>query len=518
MTLRTLASSIALTLCVASPVQALHLSSNGSGQVLLFPYYTVNSGNQTLLTVVNSTDRGKATLLRFREGRNSRAVFELSVYLAPFDVWTASVFGQGAEDPANLYTADKSCTVPPIRTSTTLPRLFETLVYAPFGNDAYTGARDDAGPDALARTREGHIELIELGEIGDESQGTLAAISSSPFGHSTPDREPIDCDQVVQAWNPGGYWRVDPMVDMLPPGGGLHGTSGIVDVLSGTLFTVAADAIENFSRWALNAAPGTGQPTLASANNGGLSPLLDTHVFADGVPLTLQYPLPQQAIDAVSAVLMADAIQNDFVTAASVAGVSEWVLTFPTKHFYTDIGAGAPIAPFGRSFAAAEDGNGAAPVDFGGEAWTRSGVGGMCIPTIGGPNCESNGPPAASALNWTVNVVTFNQASYYPGATADSTILGSVLKFDMDTTIGLSGPSALDGSSRLTFWEEAASTQVMAQQQLRPDVLARRLRGLPVRGFWVARFTNGQLTPGVLSNYSDAVRHQGSVSITPAAQ
>ena len=98
--------------CIALPAQALHLSANGSGQVLLFPYYTVNSDNQTLISIVNSTDRGKATRLFFREGRNSRVAMELSIYLAPYDVWTASVFSIEQSGAANIVTNDNSCTVP----------------------------------------------------------------------------------------------------------------------------------------------------------------------------------------------------------------------------------------------------------------------------------------------------------------------------------------------------------------------------------------------------------------------
>ena len=65
---------------------------SGVGQVLLFPYYTVNGGNQTLLSVVNTTQRVKAVRVRFLEGRNSKQALGFNVYLAPFDTWTAAVF------------------------------------------------------------------------------------------------------------------------------------------------------------------------------------------------------------------------------------------------------------------------------------------------------------------------------------------------------------------------------------------------------------------------------------------
>ncbi|MGA9335964.1 MAG: hypothetical protein WBV39_16915, partial [Rudaea sp.] len=40
---------------IASMANAVNLNPDGLGQVLLYPYYTVNSGQNTLLSVVNTT-------------------------------------------------------------------------------------------------------------------------------------------------------------------------------------------------------------------------------------------------------------------------------------------------------------------------------------------------------------------------------------------------------------------------------------------------------------------------------
>jgi hypothetical protein len=237
-------------LAMAMPAQAVHLASAGGGQVLLFPYYTVNSDNQSLISIVNSTDRGKATRLLFREGRNSRVVMELSIYLAPYDVWTGAVFNLQEGGPANLSTRDDSCTVPALRTSASLPELPNGVRYAPFSNAAYTGSADDAGPDDLARTREGHFELIEMGEVTNASFATLDAITHQDDGL------PPGCLQLIQAWEPGGYWYTSLNADLTPPGGGLYGTVYLVDALNGTMQALAADAIEGFSKHVLNAPPG----------------------------------------------------------------------------------------------------------------------------------------------------------------------------------------------------------------------------------------------------------------------
>ena len=71
---------------------AVNLNPDGLGQVLLYPYYTVNGGQQTVLSVINTTAVGKAVKVRFLEGYNSREVLDFNLFLSEFDVWTASVF------------------------------------------------------------------------------------------------------------------------------------------------------------------------------------------------------------------------------------------------------------------------------------------------------------------------------------------------------------------------------------------------------------------------------------------
>jgi len=58
---------------------AVHLSDNGMGQVLIFPYYTVNDGNNTLITITNTTSAAKAIRVRFREKANAKEVFAFNV-------------------------------------------------------------------------------------------------------------------------------------------------------------------------------------------------------------------------------------------------------------------------------------------------------------------------------------------------------------------------------------------------------------------------------------------------------
>ena len=77
---------------LATTAHAVNLNPDGLGQALIYPYYGVNSGNQTIISVVNTANDVKAVKVRFLESRNSREVIDFNLYLSPFDVWTGSVF------------------------------------------------------------------------------------------------------------------------------------------------------------------------------------------------------------------------------------------------------------------------------------------------------------------------------------------------------------------------------------------------------------------------------------------
>ena len=64
---------------LAGTAQAVNLNPDGLGQVLIYPYYTANSGNATILSVVNTTDSAKAVKVRFLEGFNSREVLDFNL-------------------------------------------------------------------------------------------------------------------------------------------------------------------------------------------------------------------------------------------------------------------------------------------------------------------------------------------------------------------------------------------------------------------------------------------------------
>jgi len=212
---------------------AVNLSNDGTGSVLIYPYYTVNANNVTLLTVVNTTAEGKAVKVRFLEGEDSREVLDFNLYMSPFDTWTAAVYSSGVG--ASVKTTDHSCTVPT-----------NSLLQAgvAFRNNAFAGGNNDTGPETLDRTREGYIEMIEMGTVTNTTDGSLDAITHD----GNPGGFPASCPQVVAAWTPGpkDYWVANAAVDIGPADGGLFGTAEVVNGAEGTIAGFSADAVQGF--------------------------------------------------------------------------------------------------------------------------------------------------------------------------------------------------------------------------------------------------------------------------------
>jgi hypothetical protein len=347
---------------IAGTAQAVNLNPDGLGQVLIYPYYTANDGNNTLLSVVNTTDNAKAVKVRFLEGFNSREVLDFNLYLSHHDVWVAAIAKSEALVPVDapdyatdtvLIISDDSCTVPYLYedAQTTLPD--GTIVgIQPFLNLAYTGSFNDGGPTSKDRASEGHIEMIEMGTIYPGND-TYRAITHRTHDILDDDDEKIgeywgpgDCDELVDNWtghtNPvnHGIWFREAVVDdgqaytdTSRNSGGLFGGGAIVHPRNGAYWSYDAKAVQGFDKSydGIHYRPGTVHPSLDDGNEHS------AFVFF-GVPqnksVELVYP---NTVDAVSAVFMHEFTMNEYTTADIPAeAATEWVVTFPTKNFYVD--------------------------------------------------------------------------------------------------------------------------------------------------------------------------------------
>jgi len=134
---------------------ATTVNPDGLGNQLVFPYFTTQGDNATLINIVNTdTVRGKALKVRFRGAGNSDDIYDFQVLMSPGDIWTAAVT-QNADGVSQLSTSDKTCTIP-------------SSV-----NGAFTNVnRLDSTKDTAAQTREGYIEVINMADIVDTSSTT----------------------------------------------------------------------------------------------------------------------------------------------------------------------------------------------------------------------------------------------------------------------------------------------------------------------------------------------------------
>ena len=276
----------------------------------------------------------------------------------------------------------------------------------------------------------------------------------------------------------------------------MSGSEAIVNVAQGTFFSVNAYAIDGFAKHALYFPAASSLPDLSSADlstNG----FVTAYVPIGGAYVRLDYP-PSQAIDAVSALLMADQILGEWDNSPSEGAQTDWVITFPTKHYYVDndlhTESGVPVSfpPFSHQFGEFAPGNdvGRSNVTFGSSVFNREGAEIASDPpsTCGGANeCH---PYPFPVLGFETQVVTFprdgNGVSLSSGALGSTIATSVLLHFAMEGVGTANLSTSVDG------------------HQLRPDANGTVVRGLPVIGFASINYINANVTPGVLANYSGA--------------
>ncbi|WP_313913555.1 hypothetical protein [Tahibacter sp.] len=485
MKLHPILPALGLIIALALPAQAVYVNPQGTGQVLLFPYYSVNGSQSTLISVVNTKSTAKIARIRFREGYNARQVVDLNLVLGPNDTWTATVFALQQADGATILTRDGSCTSPDKPSWTApFPGGGYQQLFFPFAYDAHN---TDSGPTAITRTREGYVEVIEMAELG----GALAAAASGP--------QPLNCMPFQQMGSLSA--------DLLPPGGGLQGNFAIVDVADGTLFGGAATAIEDFSLLSLFNDFGT-PPTLAVAVSRGGE--VDATIPSDGGYTTLTYSTADFPAfggpNAISALLMADSVFGAMSREAGVGSHTEWVLTSPTKLFYTDdqllgvaLGGPGARAPFEKTFG--EGGVAGSCVSYRVSGFDREGRA-VDFATDPGPA----GALPQHALCYATNVVHFSNLPD-DGATP---LLGSRL----GSKVWNPTPATETANVRLQLGVRSGSA---GRNILPAGLRGPALRGLPVIGFEAVRYINGNVSPGLLANYTMATPLRADVACVDAA-
>lgn len=580
-----LAVSAAAAVTMSAAHAAMYVNEKGHGESLIFPFYSAENGNNTLINIVNTVDADydangvdqdsgawKAVKVRIIEAQNSQEVLDFNLYLSPKDHFS---FGIKAteEGGAALYTGDNSCTVPAITGD--VP--FVNYEYAGDGTAANPGdKRSQAEVDkwiadnkstaeaatkagiiaydntGLDRTQVGYIEVIEMGQIDPEAAGApvwnelreaataTAANDGKPISVTrsithNADGVPEDCSLVNEAWSKiagePGKWLADSGPQALNTagtefetnwlGGGLYGYATVINVAQGAAFGYDAIAIEDANATgggsAMHYAPGNIKPNFADPSitteaivaNGGTA---TTHEFGNNYD-----DAGVAQLQALNATIMASTVMNDYVTDASIAATTDWVLTFPTKAYH--VNAAVPITPFSTKwdgyFAACEASNmtsvdreeSAPPVFTPGDT--------PPIFSPAPPSTPTVTPSDNLPLCYETTIVQFGEES---AAGSSSVAVGVNARLDAAdgwATISMLPWDLFAGGTELGDCSTDGTTVDEIDPCLREiDSDTATLVGLPVVGFAAQKYTNGQLGSGVLANYAMSTEHKTTTVIS----
>lgn len=504
---KALFTAVLAGLGAAGTAEAVYLNPNGTGQVLVYPYYTVNSagGNawNTYLSVVNTTTRAKAVKVRVLEGKTSAEVLDFNLFLSPNDMWTAAIIpGATATDAARMVTTDVSCTNP-------VGLLPAASGGEPFRNYQYSTGGDALPGTGLDRTREGYVEIIEM--------GTLTGAWATAVTHTSAGT-PANCG-VVQ-----GNTLTPSSIEA--PTGGLSGTGTLINVNNGQDAGYKADALEAWRSAAFYTDAGFITPSLADASPatsvviraGEIDPVTGASVFVEGDRSTFVTTSGVAAgARAVASVYMHTAVINEYILDTGSASLTDWVITQPLKRVfvssttaaqpYTNVlTASGACETIGFTFFNREE-----------RSATAAGADFSPLPPAGSPN----------SLCWESNVLSIrNGAAHTTADTTRSAVLGSVNLTNVNVT-----PTFQNGWARLTFTGAGATTLGMgssvtdrafmdstaATTTLAGGIPA-TFFGLPVTGFMVRTFKNGNLACGTATcqgNYGSLFNHSYNTRIVP---
>jgi hypothetical protein len=499
------ALSGALSTAVAQP--AMHLSTTGTGQVLIYPYYTTHAGLTTVLTVSNTTGASKALRVRVLEGVASAPTLSFTLYLGSFSTWSAALAPAGPGDSgAVLITGTVGCTVPALAPGQPVP----------LSVDAFTGPNQDwdeatTSPSRAAllggpvRTRDGHIEVIELGGI----------VRGSPFAVA---QTPADCARHREAWAPGGAWTTDPARDITLPSGGLRGEGVLVDAAQGIVYGYAPVAIGGFhtdsaAPAVLHTPPTAAGADLRDARSGDGVVRVELPATEARASRVEVFPQGLPRPDAVTALLTRSALHGEAILDPGLGADTEWVVTMPTRRWYLDAPPGSSPFQFQRL---SSDGSLCHNVMY--TVFTRSLTGPFPFAPF----------PRVSPGGYSILYPTLCSAASVASVrrmrpSADTRLLGAragltgldVGRFGICCFQG--GQISLSSMDDYDRIQSSGTVSIGLASGSWPWTLpsGRRLSGLPALGLAVTRYINANAQPGVLANYGMALPMASEITDRP---
>ncbi len=442
------------TLILAPISHAVNLSNNGLGEVLIYPYYTVNNDFNTLYTVINTTADTKAIRIRFLEGHNGAEALDFNVYLDAYDVFTgaliptlSTISGHIGQNSTQHLTQDASCT----------PFLIKSgQEFLPFEIDAQDPQNND-----MDRVREGHIEIYEM---------TTFDGSTVAFADHGTSGVPGSCGSIEGDWSDNGLYDI--LSDESLVTGGLMGSADIIDVANGKQFSYRAVAIDNF--WVAgmgnHTIPGSTVPNLNFSD-------LHTEMVIDGVVETTMW---SSGIEAISALLMKHDILNNYSIDPINDSKTEWVVSFPTKSLHVnEVGPEGATQPFSSPW----DGDNSCH-NFRYAVWDSE--------------TQNENINMGIALCRQTNVIEFLPPDQ--PVLARSGLLGSSNHVVIES---IDSPSATPSG-----WAKVVFDDALHQMSPWSGV---GLSGLPAVGFQVQQIANNNAQPGLLAHYVKHSQLKGTV-------
>lgn len=449
----------------------MYLNPNGTGQVLIYPYFSVQSKDSspfnTYLSLVNRSFDAKVLRVRFREGRAGSEVANFNLYLGGGDTWTAALIPSARG--TRLVTTDRSCV------NGAFSADGGQLTYD-FDASSFSGSHGDGLGSDTARLREGYVEVLEMATLGGAS-----AVSVSIDTSTNPPR-PHDCAAVQGA---------SVALETDAPSGGLSGTLTLINVANGLNFTVGAEALDEVASRVYYRDVGDAYPDFDSVE---VDPV--AMFQANGKSYRTTWT---SGVQAITAALTHASLGGEVILDTITASATDWVVTLPMQRF-------APLTKPPTSYPSGAGQGRPVSIQF----TARDGPSVRLLDECGFL-CPPGAYPVSPVLPWASTILSFRTdlgIASVQSATS-STALGSA-----NAMLVTLPTSAQDGTGTVIFDQSFGSDPGLAfigTSIRHGDGVASsesaRLGGLPAVGFMVRTFQNGFLQCGTAlcqGNYGGA--------------
>lgn len=365
----------------------LVLAAGGLGHALVVPYFTVQGGNATVISLVNTDPtNAKAVKVRFRGGANSDDILDFQVYMSPNDVWNGLVSKNAATGIAEFTTSDNTCTLPAFTKGVAQPFITGRL-------PSYATATEIAN-----HTAEGYVEIFNMADIpvaantttlyqsilhtaGVPRNCTATAVVTNTLADATNETDAVTKGFLAPTTGLFGNWTIINVAQTTTfsgsmtairavNGAGLDGYGTYVvfpqsatAASTGTTAVGAATADPLF----LGAANSTqgGFATMSAAGVGGtqsanpaiaaafydLPDMSTPYTIGTNAPVAVagpNSPLAQAAL--LTGALAVTSISNEYSTDSAVNASTDWNFSMPTRRYSVAMSYGTSAAASIRQF------------------------------------------------------------------------------------------------------------------------------------------------------------------------